>query len=310
MDNKWVKVFMYQLITPKLDPSGTGSYLEERFDENHFISFLRKIMDQPLQDRIFDTGDKVMTLESFSLSDDADFYEGHFTAFRYGEVTNLVHRRTFRKRPSDKTIDEGDENNVYFVIERVTGRLFLQSDGKRLVTRNSIDKYLRNFYPLFENDINQINRMISPLMITPMNLYAIKTIYAESFYEEINKLLRIKKATMQVKFNQDINSDVVNAIRAGAEGVDGADTIEYALINKERRGSMRKVEQFLRNLEEINKYENIVVEGTEESGKPKAIKLEDHPKDFSIKVSVNENGIISFQELINGIIDKVKRSSI
>lgn len=309
MENKWVKVFIYQIATPKLDPVN-NSYDDVRFDEDHFIPFLRKIVDQPLQDRILDTGGKVLTLENFSLSNDADFYEGNFTAARYGEVTNLVHRTTFRKRPSDKTVDEGDEHNIYFVIERRTGRFLLQSDGKRLVTRNSIDKYLRHFISLYENDIQLLNRQISPLLITPKNLFAIKTVYAESFFEEINKLLRIKKATMQIKFDQDINSPVVNAIRAGATGVDGADTIEYSLINKERFGTMFRIENFIRNLEEIQKYENIVVEGAEESGRQKAIRLEDHPKDFSIRVSVNDNGIISFQQLIDGIINKVKRGGI
>jgi hypothetical protein len=305
MTNKWVKVYIYQLATPKMDIVN-NSYRDQSFDEDHFISFIRKIMELPLENRILDSGDKVMTLESFKVSDDADFYEGNFTAARYGEVTNLVHRRTFQKRPSDKTMDEGDENNIYFVIERETGRLFLQSDGKRLVTKNSIDKYLRSFINLFEDEIRQINGQIHPLMITPRNLFVIKTVFAESFFEEINKLLRIKKATMQIDINEDINSPVVNAIRAGAEGVDGANIIEYSIINKERGGGMRRVEQFLRNLEEIEKYENIVVLGTEESGRNKAIKIEDHPKDFSVQVSVNPNGIISFQELIDGIIDNVK----
>ena len=63
----------------------------------------------------------------------------------------------------------------------------------------------------------------------------------------------------------------------------------------------------MRNLEEIEKYENIVVVGAEESGRNRAIKLEDHPKDFSVQVTVNQNGIINFQELIDGIIDRVKR---
>ncbi|MEK5390225.1 hypothetical protein NSQ59_07550 [Margalitia sp. FSL K6-0131] len=309
MDHKWVKIYNYKFNTPKLDVEN-NNYQEERFDEDHLIPFILRIMDLPLQNRIYDTGDKVMTLESFQQSDDADFYEGCFTSARYGAVTNLVHRRTFAKRQSDKTVDEGDENNIYFVIERATGRLFLQSDGQRLVTRNSIDTYLRNFLPIFNNDMAQLNRQIQPLMITPGNLFTITTIYSESFFEEIGKLVRIKKATMQIKYNQDINSDVVNAIRAGAEGVAGADTIEYSIINKERGGSMRRIEQFIRNLEELDKYEKIVVEGSEESGRTKAIKIEDHPKDFSVKVNVNQNGIISFQELIDGIIDKVKRRAI
>lgn len=306
---KWIKVNVYRVLTPKLDATNEA-YLEERFDEEHFIGFLQKIMELPLQERIFDMGGRVLTLEAFNLSDDADFYEGYFTAARYGEVPNLVHRRTFHKRQSDKTIDEGDEDNVYFVIERETGRFFLQSDSKRLVTKKSIDTYLHNFLSIFDEDIRLINRHITPLMITPRNLFLIKTVYAESFFDEIGKLLRVKKATMQVKINEDINSDVVNTIRNSVEDIDGANIIEYAIVNKERGGSMRKVERFLRNLEELDKYENIIVEGAEISGRNKAIKLDDHPKDFSVRVAVNENGIISFDELIAQIIDKVKRRDI
>jgi len=306
---KWVKVYNYKFVTPKLNVE-TSSYDDERFDEEHFVPFLYKIVKQPIEGKIFDNGERVMTLESFDISDDADFYEGHFTAAKYGEVTNLIHRRTFAKRQSDKTIDEGDENNIYFVIERATGNLFLQSDGKRLVTRNSIDKYLRNFLSTYESEITEINKEVHPLIVTPKNLFAIKTVYSESFFEEVSRLIRVKKATMRINFDQDVNSRVVNAIRAGAEGVSGADTIEYAIVNKERGGSMKKVEQFIKNLEELDKYENIVVEGAEESGRPKAVKLEDHPKDFSIKVNVNENGIISFQDLIDGIVERVKTGRI
>ena len=309
MKQKWIKVYNYKFVTPKLNMANS-SYDDERFDEEHLVQFLYKIVKKPIEDKIFDNGERVMTLESFSVSDDADFYEGHFTAAKYGEVTNLVHRRTFAKRPSDKTLDEGDENNIYFVIERATGNLFLQSDGKRLVTRNSLDKYLRNFLSTYESEITEINKEIQPLIVTPKNLFAIKTVYSESFFEEVSRLIRVKKATMRINFDQDVNSPVVNAIRAGAEGVSGADTIEYAIVNKERGGSMKKVEQFIKNLEELDKYENIVVEGAEESGRPKAVKLEDHPKDFSIKVNVNENGIISFQDLIDGIVNRVKRGRI
>lgn len=99
---------------------------------------------------------------------------------------------------------------------------------------------------------------------------------------------------------------MVNAIRASTEEMEGVNTIEYSIVNKERGGSMRRVEQFIRNLEEIDKYENIVVEGSLGPGRNKAIKLEDHPKDFSVQVTVNGNGIINFNELINKIIENVK----
>ncbi|OHR73701.1 hypothetical protein HMPREF3291_18425 [Bacillus sp. HMSC76G11] len=306
MQKKWVRILNYQIYTPKLNTS-RGVYQEERFDSAHFISLLNFIIGLPIQDRLLDSGDKFMTLEGFGVSDDADFYEGHFTTARYGEVNNLVHRRTFVKRQSDKTIDEGDENNIYFVIENSTGKLFLQGDSKRLVTRSSIDKYFRTFLGRFESQIEEFNRQLHPLLITPRNLYTINTVFSEEFFSEINNLVRIKRTTMKIKYNQDTNSEVVNAIRSGSEGVQGADEIEYSIVNKERGGGMKKVIQFLRNLEEREKYENIIVVGNEQSGRNKAIKLEDHPKDFSIQVSVNTNGIISFQELIDGIIEKVKR---
>ncbi|MEY8732092.1 hypothetical protein AB9M92_07475 [Peribacillus frigoritolerans] len=163
--DKWVKVLVYRFVTPKLDPKN-GTYIEERFDKEHLIPFLKKVRALHLTDRIYDSNGKVMTLESFSVSADADFYEGYFTAARYGEINNLVNRRTFKKRKSDKTLDEGDENNVHFVIELATGRLFLQSDGKRLVTKKSIDVYLSHFISYFESDIARINKEIYPLMMT------------------------------------------------------------------------------------------------------------------------------------------------
>ncbi|MFP7414382.1 hypothetical protein [Priestia filamentosa] len=309
MSHKWIKVLVYSVHTPKLNPE-TNHYDENRFDADHFINYVNKIMNQPLASRIFDTGKRAMTLERFKVSEDADFYEGCFTATRYGEVNQLVNRKTFAKRPSDKTIDEGDENNIYFVIDRNTGRLYLQSDGNRLVTKSSIDRYLRHFLNLYEQDINSINSTIKPLIITPKNLYRISTVYSKDFLKEINQLIRIKKATFKIKYNQDVNSSVVNAIRGETEEVDYADQIEYSIVNKERGGSMRKVSKLLENLEEIDKYENIVVEGAEQSGGNKAIKLEDHPKSFSVQVNVNDKGLINFQELITSIVGRAKRNEI
>lgn len=303
---KWIKVSVYEIQTPKLDIQN-NEYIEKRFDSDHFVGFLNKIMTLPLENRIYDENNKFLTLEGFAVSEDAEFYEGVFTSARYGEVTQLVHRRTFDKRPSDKTIDEGDENTVYFVIDITNGRLYLQSDSKRIVTKGTIDKYLRNFMDLYIAEIEEFNRT-NNLTITPKNLFNIKTIYAQEFFEEINKLLRIKKATMKINYNQDTNSEVINAIRREADDLDGADEITYTLVNKERGGGMKRVEKFLKNLEEIEKYENIILEGIEESGRMKAIKLEDHPKNFSVKVNVNENGIINFQNLIDGIIQEAKNS--
>ncbi len=295
----------YKLNTPKLDTQ-SSYYHESRFDYEQFIAFVNKIMELPLQERIYDNGHKIMTLEGFQNNEDADFYEGYFTSARYGEVPNLVHRKTFNKRQSDKTIDEGDENNVYFVIEKNTGRLFLQNDSKRLVTKNSIHRYFRNYLSLFEEEINTINKTISPLIVAPNNFFIISTIYSMDFYEEIRDLIRIKKATFKISYNQDVNSDVVNAIRKSTEMLAGADEIEYTIKNKERGGSMKSVEKFLKNLEEIEKYENVIVEGSEGAGRNKAVKLEDHPKVFSVEVGVNSNGVINFNDLITGIIKIAK----
>ncbi|MCY9340633.1 hypothetical protein MOF28_20100 [Bacillus haynesii] len=303
---KWVKVSVYEIHTPKLDIQN-DKYLEKRFDREHFIGFFNKIMSLPLENRIFDQNNKFLTLEGFSSSDDAEFYEGFFTSARYGETSQLVHRRTFDKRPSDKTIDEGDENTVYFVIDVTNGRFYLQSDSKRIVTKVTIDKYLRNYIDIYKDEIDEFNRT-SNLTITPKNLFNFKTVYSKDFFDEINKLLRVKKATMKVNYSQDTNSEVVNAIRRETEELDGADEITYTLANKERGGGMRRVQKFLKNLEEIDKYENIILEGIEQSGRNKAIKLEDHPQTFSVKVNVNANGIINFQNLTDGIIQEAKNS--
>lgn len=296
----------YKLSTPKLDTS-SGDLYESRFDYEQFIGFVNKIMKLPLQRRIYDNGQKVMTLEGFKVNEDADFYEGYFTSARYGEVTNLVHRKTFEKRQSDKTVDEGDENNIYFVIEKNTGMLFLQNDSKRLVTKNAIHRYFRNYLNLFEEEIKTINKRIFPLIVAPNNFFTISTIYSTDFYNEIRNLIRIKKATFIISYKENTNSDVVNAIRKSSDMVTGVDEIEYTIKNKERGGSMKSVEKFLRNLEEIDKYENVIVEGPEEGGgRNKAVKLEDHPKVFPIEVNVNANGIINFNDLITGIIKIAK----
>ncbi|WP_436918126.1 hypothetical protein [Bacillus pumilus] len=300
---KWIKVSVYEIKTPKLNIQ-EDQYIENRFDKEHFLNFLIKIASS--KEKIFDVDNKFLTLEEFSVSDDAEFYVGKFTSARYGNVEQLVHRKTLGRRPSNKTVDEGDENTVYFVVDVTNGNLYLQSDSQRIVTKGSIDVYLRSFLELFEKEINEFNRK-SNLTITPKNLFNIKTVYSQSFFDEINSLLRIKKATMKVNYNKDINSSVINAIRNGAEEIENADEITYSLSNKERGGSMKKVEKFIKNLEELDKYNNIMVEGVGESGHPRAIKLEDHPQSFYVKVNINSKGLINFNDLINGIVKKGKK---
>lgn len=303
---KFEKVRCFQVHTPKLVNS---DYDDERYDHEHFVDFIENcIMAIPLESRGWDNSGKFMVLEEFEQINE-DFYVGKFISGRYGQITDYRHRRTFARRASNKTLDEGEENSTYFVLQISTGKLFLQSDGQRLVTKNSIDKYFRSKLDLFEQRISDINRQISPLIITPKNLYVIRTIVSDSFIREITTLVRIKKVTFKVKFDVDMNNSVMQAMRAQTENIQHLDQFEYSIVNKQRGGGMRRVEDFLQYLEEMDKYENIIVEGPNNAGRTKAVKLEEHAVDFDVKVRVNENGIISSDDLFEGIINNVRRGT-
>lgn len=306
MKNKHIKVLCFQICTPKLN-TVRNSYDDTRYDFNEFDLFLDQILKQPLNDRGWDFDGKFMVLEKCHDSADSNYYEGFFTSGRYGQVSDYRHRKTFARRKSNKTVDEGEENLTYFVLEKGTGKLFLQSDGQRLVTKNAVDKYLRSKLDLFEPHIPLINKKISPLMITDRNFFVIKTIYTDDFFREISMLMRIKKAELEIKYDVDVNNKVIQELRNQATNITGASNFKYAVINKERGGSLGRVEEFIKYIEEVDKYENILVEGTNQAGRNKTVKLEDHAKDFDVKVKVNENGIISDEDLISGIIEFAKR---
>jgi len=309
MNQKFVKVFCFQIYTPKMDAK-RSLYKEERYDSEQFELFLDVLSKQDIADIGWDNNGKFLVLENFTVSDDSDFVEGFFTSGRYGQVSDYRHRKTFARRKSNKTRDEGEENVIHFVIERKSGKLFLQSDGQRLVSKNSIDLYLRSNMDLFEDQIKLINKRIKPLMITESKtFFIIKTIYTSDFYNEIRKLMRIKKATFMIKHDVDVDNDIVKVMRNKADKVQGADQFHYSIVNKERGGGMNRVDDFIKYHEELDKYENIIVEGPNVAGRTKAVKLEDHAKDFDVKVSVNENGVISSTDLINGIISTVKKGA-
>jgi hypothetical protein len=306
MEKKFVKVYCYQLYTPKLDVE-KRVFIDDHYEADHFEQFLSLLQKQDLDTIGWDNQGKFMVLENCEISDDNDFIEGFFTSGRYGQVADYRHRTTFVKRKSNKTRDEGEENVIHFIIERKTGKLFLQSDGQKLVTKNSVDLYFRSKLELFESKIKAINKTILPLMITEgKTFFIIKTIYTADFFNEIRKLLRIKKATFQIGFDVDVDNEIVKAMREKIGDVKGADQFHYSIVNKERGGGMNRVEDFIKYHEELDKYENIIVEGPNQAGRTKAVKLEDHAKDFDVRVSVNENGIISPSDLINGIIKIVK----
>jgi len=299
---KVIKIFAYELSTPKFNYE--KQHLQEgRYDHAHFEKLLSAIIELNTQNRPLHLDGKFITLEYYKNSDDTDIIEGAFTSAKYGQIPDWVHSRTLRRRKSGKDIEEGEESRTHFIIDKKTGLFLLQSDTERIVSRNSIDKYFRHHSTLINDFIKEYNiENTNKFEIYPKMFYRLVTVISDDFYKDIDKLSRIKKGTLEVDVNQDINNDALNAIKKQSAKIGNVENVGYVVHVKTRGRGLTNVKEFFKQIEELNRYSDIIVEGSSALGIHKKVNLVDHPYKYEIKIPVNSNGIPNNVKLIEHMV--------
>lgn len=289
-----------RLRTPNLNLQ-TNEMEINRFDLGNVNDFLTHV--KALPDRSQDLGDRFIFLEEFNDVYNNNYYSGWFVSARYGEIPDWIDARTMVRRANNKRITEGEENRTYFVLNKRTGLLLLQSDNKRIVTGSSVDNYLRSKIDGFEPQINRYNRLNARrLMITKETFIQLDYSIDTTFMEEVRRLARIKKTTIQCSVANARQNGVVTAINNHLNGVSEYDEVEFAVVNKVRRMGVSGIEQFLEDLQDRELYRNVIVQGTTSMGRPKTISWENHARKFEVKVQINANGLVYQDDMINQLI--------
>lgn len=298
---KTFAVLAMRIRTPKLNLQSNNLQVN-RFDLNDVEAFLNYI--KTLRTRSQDLGDRFIFLEQFDDDYHNNYYSGWFISARYGEIPDWIDARTMVRRANNKRITEGEENRTYFVLEKATGLLLLQSDNKRIATGAAVDNYLRSKIDGFESYINSYNRRnVRRLMINKGTFIQLDYSIDTTFMEEVRRLARIKKTTIQCAVANARQNNVVTAISNQLNGVDKYDEVEFSIVNKERRMGVRGIETFLENLQDRELYRNVIVQGTTTMGRPKTISWENHAKKYEVKVQINTNGLVYQDDMINQLIE-------
>lgn len=295
-----------RIRTPKLNLMSNELTIN-RFDIDDVVAFFNHIITLPTRSQ--DLGDRFIFLEQFNDDYDNNFFCGWFISARYGETPDWIDARTMERRANNKRITEGEENRTYFILDKRTGLFLLQSDNKRIATGATIDNYLRSKIEGFQYYINSYNRLNSRrMMITNETFIQLDYSIDTTFMDEVRRLARIKKTTIQCTVTNARQNNVVTAINNQLNGVDRYDEVEFSIVNKERRMGVRGIEQFLEGLQEHELYRNVIVQGTTTMGRPKTISWENHTKKFEVKASINTNGLVSQDDMITQLITLAKQN--
>jgi hypothetical protein len=300
---KTYQVLAMQLKTPKINVRSNNLEMN-RFDKADIEAFFKFI----LTSKPYYPDDRFVLLEKFDDNYDNNFYTGWFTSARHGEIGNWIDSQTLGRRPTGKKLTEGEENRTYFTIEKSTGLFLLQSDNKRIVTGNTVEKYLIakkdefEFYITEYNRLNQGNLVISKDAFIQLD-YSIST----QFMDEVRRLARIKKMTLQGYVKSSGGNNVIESIQNRMKGVEDYDLVEFSIQITEQRKGIKHVEHFLEHLQEEENYRNIIIGGTTQKGRPKIISWEKHARRYEIQVNVNNNGLPGQDDVLTQLIETAKK---
>jgi hypothetical protein len=303
------RVFAYAIETPVYDIKN-NSFIIDRYDNQRFEPYLREIKNiQNENDRkLLIDQSKLILLDKLQDSMDSDFLEGTLIASRFGEQQDIFDVDTLVKTGELKRRDSV-KGEVSFILCKKTGLLLVQSDSSLVVNRNSIDRYFMYFEKIIKRRISEFNLIDKNFSIPSLtSFFTIRVVPSDDFFKKIRQLARVKGATVIVDMKKNPNNQAINYFRQQAEekNVDNFGEIAITLINKKIGTGIRNVEDFFRNLIEMQRYDKYIVEGKTQAGRNKTVTMGIQDTSFEVKVPINENGIIDRSVLLNEMINIAK----
>ncbi|MGR9544822.1 hypothetical protein [Priestia megaterium] len=307
MTNKtFVKIQAYELFTPKFLGD---SFAMERYDHEQIEYLLQCICNIPLRERAFHIGKsgeyKVINLVDIRHSEDQDFMEGTFSCARYGQLEEIINVHE-QIKTGEKPRDHGLKNEVPFILDKRNGLMLLHKDKNNVVSREMIYKYFRyhiNEIDLYCEKFNSVNPIAK---IFKRSFVKVGAVPSQDFFEEIKKFALIKEAFVikNIEDAEQINNEGIAFLtrEATENNVEDFQEMKVSYKNTVKKRGIKHITAFFEKLYEADKYDKYGVSGQLESGKPKTITMAKFPQTYDIKVSINENGIISLSDLINEMI--------
>ncbi|GED61528.1 hypothetical protein ABER61_28805 [Brevibacillus formosus] len=299
MSTKFVKIYGFEIITPKFFGNG---YDMERYDHDQMEYFFSEIMNLKERKRVFHYKGKMINLVSCKQSSDADFMEGVFTSAKFGQEQDIINVYD-QTTTGQKGKNEGVKNEVHFVLQKKTGLLLVQYDDQRVVSRDLIKRFFDNHLPLMDRYKSEFKKVNKPYEI-PKSFLQIKTLPSKQFFDELRQMATIKEAYVLADLSKGTNNQAVEFLRNEAQEneVDGFQQIKISLLNKVKRTGIRHIEDYFKKMLELEAYDGYGVSGIAHSGKTKNLTMARVPHNYDINVSVNTVGLISVSELISQMV--------
>ncbi|QDS35817.1 hypothetical protein [Brevibacillus brevis] len=299
MSSKFVKIYGFEIITPKFVGNG---YDMERYDHDQMEFFFKEIMKLNERNRVFRYKGKMINLVSCKQSSDADFIEGVFTSAKFGQEQDIIN--VFDQTTTgQKGKNEGVKNEVHFILQKKTGLLLVQYDDQRVVSRDLIKRFFDHHLSLMDRYKNEFKNVNKPYEI-PKTFLQIKTLPSKHFFDELRQMATIKEAYVLADLSKGANNNAVEYLRDEAQEneVDGFQQIKISLLNKVKSTGIRHIESYFKKMLELEAYDGYGVSGISHSGKTKSLTMARVPHNYDINVSINSAGLINVSELMSQMV--------
>lgn len=300
-------LYTYEVKTPTLDNATT---LKEEYVNERFERFLREINSLEIDEKAKRFEGKLVWLTDVEDTYDSNYLTGVFKAGRYGEEQDIFDVQQLIQIGT-KGINDSVISEVSFVLCKKTGLLLLESDRYRVVSRTLIDRYLGKLQYIMQDFINDHNLMNPNKLIAEQMFYTIKTILTDDFFEKLENIARIKKATVYISIDTKDDNIANHYFRTAADeiGVDGYDQIAISLVNNIRGTGIRHIKRLFENLIELEKFDKYEIEGFTHFNRQKTIHIGTQAKYFEVEVDINENGLINRPKLVEDMVEIAKKNN-
>lgn len=304
---KFVKVLAFDICTPKFMGD---SYDKDRYDNEQIEYLLKQIMSLHLRDRVFCYDNKMINLLSWGYSEDAEFIEGTFISARYGQVQEIIDVLT-QSRTAQKEKNHGLKNEIPFVIDTRNGLILVLQDNQKVVSRDMIHRFFKHHTDLVEGYRGVFNKENSPINIFKNAFVNVATLPSKEFFDEIENFSQINEAYVIADIQAGRNNEAIQYLRNEAEdsGVDNIQQMKIILKNNITKEGIRNIKDFFEKLYNEDRYDGYGINGKTISGREKTLSMAKVPQAFEFKVDFNENGLPSYAQLINGMVNISKNDN-
>lgn len=293
--------YTFQAGTPVVDLE-TEAVVDKYYNNKFFESFLKLIISEKKNKH--KDGTNYFHLVSLKQSDDADILEGKIHTTKYGILSDIIDTDTDAIVNRVEPV-QGVKNEINFVINKTNGLVLIQNDPFRIISRNFLFEFLKAREHIASDLVKEFNLENLSHSLFEKFAFTLVTLHDEGFYDQLAKIYNIKSVSVTTTVDRaNINSALSRFTKEGASDDDllaDVTDIAYTFRNTIRSDGIKRVRNFVQNALDLEKVDSIIAEGQNQRAEFKI-----KPRNFQIKTSKNEHGILDQSKIITQMISLIK----